>query len=437
MIFALRSANLGRMWIFYHLLFPVAFALLAPFYFWKMARRGNWRLGFWQRFGLYGREFGPVDVWVQAVSVGEVGIAKALIAKLHARNPSLRVVLTTTTSTGQVEARKMEDPNVAVGYFPLDWAPITARALARFRPKLFVIVETEIWPSAIRLSKARGTAVALVNGRISDRSYRWYSMLSILFRPLFGTLDLALTQSEAEAQRFLVLGARSEAVAVTGQVKFDLGLGGVGSGDLAWRILDRCGVHRGQRIWVSGSTFAGEEDICLRVAKKLREKFPDLFLVLVPRHAERAAEVAAMAKRAGLRLTARSVVEFGEMKGAEGLLVDTTGELCEFYKVASVVFVGKSLTAHGGQNPIEPAAEGKAILVGPHTENFRDVLEEFRAADAVVEVADEAGLAAALERLLADEAARQRLGQRAKAVVERNRGALERTVEKLESFLSR
>lgn len=433
------------MWWLYNVLFPIGFLLLSPFYFWKMARRGNWRAGFGQRFGVYDDDFrteigSGVDVWIQAVSVGEVGIALALIAKLKERQPNLRVALTTTTSTGQAEALKRAPSDVSVAYFPLDWSPITRRALALFRPKLFVIVETEIWPNAIRLAKQSGVKVALVNGRISDKSFSRYSTFSFCLRGIFSQLDLVLTQSAEEGKRFSELGARNDAIRPTGQIKFDLGAGDIPVADGAWKALEHCGVKKDRRIWVCGSTFSGEEEICLRVANRLREKFPDLFLVLVPRHAERAGEVIGLAEKVKVQMAVRSRLDaeataVRSVTNPDCLLVDTTGELRGFYETASVVFVGKSLTAHGGQNPIEPVAAGKAILVGPYMENFRDVMAEFRRAGAVQEVSGEEELATELARLLEDEAARRDLGTRARGVVEKNRGALARTLEELNRLL--
>jgi 3-deoxy-D-manno-octulosonic-acid transferase len=432
---------MAAMWLIYNLLFPIGFLLLSPFYFWKMARRGGWRAGFGQRFGVYDAVFrakvgSGVDVWIQAVSVGEVGLALALIQKWREQNPHLRILLTTTTSTGQAAAIKGVPRDVAVAYFPLDWWPITRRALALFRSKLLVIVETEIWPNAIGLAKRQGARVALVNGRISDKSFRHYSRFGFAFRQIFRRLDLVLTQSEFEAERFAALGAARESIRTVGQLKFDLGTGADRSRE-AWEALERCGVCKSQRIWVCGSTFAGEEEICLRVAGELRKEFSDLFLVLVPRHAERRTEVVELAKRMGAKMALRSELDSRKRDGTpyDTLLVDTTGELRGFYETASVVFVGKSLMSHGGQNPIEPAAVGKAVVVGPHMENFRDVMAAFRSAGAVVEVNHDKELATSVNRLLTDEEARKDLGQRAREVVRVNQGSLARTMEALDQFL--
>ena len=428
------------MWLLYNLLFLVGFLLAAPFYWLKMVRRGNWREGFGQRLGIYNQDLrsrigGGVDVWIQAVSVGEVGLALAVIQKLRALSPGLRVALTTTTSTGQAEARKRAPADVIVAYFPLDWRPLTRRAWKLFSPRLLVVTETEIWPNILRLAKRHNARIALVNGRISDRSFSSYARIGFLSRPVFGLLDLVLAQSAEEAQRFISLGVRPENIRALGQMKFDLVSGNTADGDTARSILARCGVKPGQRIWVCGSTFAGEEEIVFRAAQLLRHRFPDLFVVVVPRHAERAAEVMALAKTLQIKLAVRSRIETGPANAADALMVDTTGELLNFYATATVVFVGKSLTAQGGQNPIEPAALSKAIVVGPHTGNFREVIEAFRRAQAIREVENEEQLIATLEELLTDDQARTELGRRAQAVVAANRGTLEQTASALRDLL--
>ncbi len=240
-----------------------------------------------------------------------------------------------------------------------------------------------------------------------------------------------LAQSKTEAERFVILGATPEGVHAVGQLKFDLAVSEPELGKTARAILTRCGVQNDQPVWVCGSTFAGEEEIAFRAAKTLRNQFPDLFVVVVPRHAERAAEIVALAKQKNIKLAVRSQLDSEVPKDAECLLVDTTGELRGFYEVATVVFVGKSLTAHGGQNPIEAATAGKAVIVGPCMENFRAEIEAFRQADAIVEVRNEADLVAAMERLLKNQEARQALGQRAQRVVLSHRGALTRTINEL------
>jgi len=412
------------------LLFAVGFLLSLPFYLLKMLRRGNFARGFWQRFGIYSaelrREVGGGFVWIQAVSVGETRVALLLIERLRRRWPDLRIALSTTTSTGQAVARKQAPPGVWVIYFPLDFLPCMNRAMDLLRPRLVIVVETEVWPTLVLQSQRRGVPVAMVNGRMSEKSYRGYRWLGGLSRRVFGAFDLLCAQGPRDAERFRKLGARDAALRTTGSLKFDEAQMPSPLGAQAKEFLRACGAGDDRPIWVCGSTHAGEEEIVFRVFRKLRAKFPTLFLVLAPRHPERTKEVLAVAERGGVRLTLRSEPP---RTGADGLLLNTTGELKAFYEAATVVFVGKSLRGRGGQNIIEAAATGAPVLFGPAMQNFEAIADEFVRAGAGVQVADEAALRLALEELLAKPERRREIAERARQVIAQGSGAAERTVE--------
>ena len=421
----------------YNILFIIFFVLSSPYYFWRMRRRGNWLPGFGQRFAKYDASLKQAltnrhVIWLHAVSVGEVNLCTQLIRALEPRVPNLKIVVSTTTTTGMGELRRRLPTHVSKIYYPIDRRKFVSRALATINPKAIVLVEAEIWPNFLWRAKRLGIPVFLANARLSDRSYPRYKRFAFLFRPLFASLAGVGCQNEADAKRLRAVGCRPEVVQVVGNLKFDAAkLDEQRSLDVP-AMLRQLGVPEDAQILVAGSTHDGEEIILAELTKRLRAKFPKLFLVLVPRHFERCREI-------GQKLAARDVKFFwrseyskkteepaGEL---ECLLVNTTGELRFFYEHATVVFVGKSLTAIGGQNPIEPGALGKAIVFGPNMQNFADATRSFVAQNGAMQVADAAALESAVADLLADEARRTELGRNALRVVAENHGALDRTVE--------
>ena len=423
--------------IFYRVLFAVFFWLSAPFYFLKMWRRGNWRPGFGQRFGKYSAKIKQAltnrhIVWFHAVSVGEVIICTQLIKAIEPRVPNVKIVVSTTTSTGMGELEKHLPSHVTRIYYPVDFRGTTVRSLATVHPEAIVLVEAEIWPNFLWRAFEREIPVFLVNARLSDRSFRGYKRFGFLFRPIFAQFAGVGCQNEADAARLRELGFRPEAIHVVGNLKFDAAkLNERSLLDVA-ALLKQIGVAPGRQIIVAGSTHSGEEEILGAILKKLKTKFPSAFLIVVPRHVERSRDAARGLEKHGLRFMFRSDVNIGT-KLAEGsldaLLVNSTGELRYFYEQADVVFVGKSLTAEGGQNPIEPGALGKAMVYGPNMQNFPAIVAAFAAGNGAVQVQDAAGLEKAFEHLLADEKGRSELGARAKEIVLKNLGAADRTVD--------
>jgi len=304
--------------------------------------------------------------------------------------------------------------------------------MGTIHPEAVVLVEAEIWPNFLWSLRRRKVPYFLINARISDRSYRGYKRFGFLFRELFAGFTAVTAQNESDAARLRDLGVRPEAIHVVGSLKFDAAKMGSGRRLDVARLLDSIGIGADSLVLVAGSTHAGEEIILADLARQLRRKFPKLFLILVPRHHERGGEVGDQLKQRGIPFMFRTELVNHTRPPAvpvECLVVNTTGELRFFYERADVVFVGKSLTAEGGQNPIEPAALGKAVVFGPHMENFPQIVPQFLAAGGAIQVPDAAALSAVVGQLLGDPARREELGRRARDVVEQNEGSLARTVE--------
>lgn len=429
-------------WVIYNLLFPVVFVLALPYYLVRMVRRGGYWKGFVQRLGVYddgvrAKLAGRDRVWVHAVSVGETFVALRFMEAWRRKDAGVAFVLTVNTSTGRALAAKALHPDDVMVYFPVDAPLVLWRVFRTLRPALLVLTECEFWPNVIGMAARRGIPVMLINGRLSDRSFRGYRRFRWLFRPVLRLISQLCVQSSQDRERFLSLGVDGERVKVTGSAKYDVALQAPGRLEEGMAILAEAGMGLGSPVLVGGSTWGGEEDILLDVFGRLRAEHPELRLVLVPRHAERRDEVVEAIRRRGLAFVQRS--RGGGVEGggrADVLLADTTGELRHLYTVATVIFIGKSLTQHGGQNPIEAAACAKPVLVGPNMENFADVMREFLEAGGVVQVADAVELECRLRDLLKDEGERRRLGERASGVVQRNRGSLVAMVEGAEALLS-
>jgi 3-deoxy-D-manno-octulosonic-acid transferase len=421
----------------YNILFNVFFVLSSPYYFWRLQRRGNWRPGFRERFGHYhgGLKQALTNrhvIWIHAVSVGEVNLCTQLIHALEPRVPNAKIVVSTTTTTGMGELRNRLPTHISKIYYPIDRRKCVSRALAAINPQAIVLVEAEIWPNFIWRAQRLGIPLLLANARLSDRSYRGYKQFGFLFRPLFASFAGVGAQNEADAVRLREIGCRPEVIRIMGNLKFD-------AAQLAERqrldvpaMLQQLGVPPEAPVLIGGSTHDGEELLLAEIAQRLRARFPRLFLVLVPRHFERAKEVGRQLQEHGVKLAYRSEI-YHKTQFRSGdvncLLVNTTGELRFFYPCATVVFVGKSITAMGGQNPIEPGALGKAMVLGPNMQNFADITRSFVAQNGAIQVRDAEGLEPAIAGLLADENRRAELGRNAQRVVRENQGAIDRTVE--------
>jgi 3-deoxy-D-manno-octulosonic-acid transferase len=423
--------------LLYNVLFLAGFIVSAPFYFLKMKRRGGWRAGFGQRFARYDSRLKQAltnrhTLWVHAVSVGEVNIATQLIKGLESRAPNLTVVVSTTTSTGMGELRKKLPAHVPKFYYPIDRAKYVSRALRVINPEAIVLVEAEIWPNFLWKASDRRIPTFLVNARLSERSYRGYRRAAFLFRKIFRNFTGVGAQNEADAQRLIALGCRPEVVRIVGNLKFDAAQIAEKNAIRVDDLYRQIGVGDDALILIGGSTHDGEEAYLADVFLRLREKFPKLFLTVVPRHMERSREVGAEFEKRKIRFVYRNEISStdhyqpGEI---QALIVNTTGELRHFYQNATVVFVGKTLTAEGGQNPIEPGALGKAMVFGPNMQNFEAIAAAFVTARGARQEPDAPSVERAIAELLAAPAQRAELGQNALKVVSENRGSIERTLD--------
>ncbi|MEI8353873.1 MAG: 3-deoxy-D-manno-octulosonic acid transferase [Lentisphaerota bacterium] len=422
-------------WFFYNLFFAIGYTAMLPHFLLRMRRRGGYRARWRDRLGRYDEATqrrlnaadGPRRIWIHAVSVGEVYVAGQLMRELRRQAPTLRFVLSTTSSTGWREAEKQLAPEDVLIYNPLDFPGCVRRALDAIRPDRYILIESEIWPNLLRACAARGIPAYLVNARVSDRSAPGYRGLRLWFGPVLRSLRLILAQSDLDRQRLLAAGADPARTRAVGSVKFDVAARNPEKEALAAAILAQADMGPDRVVLVGGSTWPGEEAALLGIYARLRAAQPNLRLVLVPRHFERGEAVAAEIEQAGFVCIRRSRLTSGAPPAADGaavLLVDTTGEMMGFYGNADLVFVGKSLCAHGAQNMIEPCLCGVATVVGPHTENFRPVMADLLAADALIQVPDAAALERELTRLAGDPAARRELGCRAAAAVNRRRGVV-------------
>ena len=415
-------------YLIYSVLLTIAFCLSLPFYLWKGRGTGRYFRTFLARMrgpgdslNAEGRSF-----WIHAVSVGEVLAARSLIRPLKERFPDVKSFVSTTTVTGQGVARASLRGVDGVFYAPFDWAGPVRRTLRGLRPALLVLMETEIWPNLIHEAKRHGARVALVNGRISPRSFARYRRIRGFMARVLSDVDLFLMQGEAHAQRIQALGAPPERVRVVGNLKFDAVEAPAVAG-LAGLFANRGGAP----VWVAGSTVAGEEEMVLRAYQRVREEVPQAALIVAPRHPERFAAVPSIVEAAGFRCLRRSALGPEGWQNGSVVLLDTLGELAQVYPFASVVFVGGSLVPAGGHNILEPAMAGKAVVVGPHMENFREIAEQFRSDEALAQVHSVEDLARQVSSLLTDDARRERMGERARALDERNRGGVRETVHAL------
>jgi 3-deoxy-D-manno-octulosonic-acid transferase len=418
---------------FYNLLYPIGLLFFLPGQITKLVRRGNYRHKFGQRFGFYDHEVrarlaSRRCTWIHAVSVGEVAIALKLSSELQRRDPDFFCVLTTTTTTGFHVASSEAGERMEVLYSPLDFWPIMRRAFAAIRPVRIVLVEAEVWPNLAAEARNRKIPLALVNARLSKRSEARFHRFRSLIAPTFGCLDAVCVQEPGDVERWTALGVPRERIHPVGSIKYDPA--GVRlNPDLPLEVLRHFGIDRDSPILFGGSTHAGEEEILGEIFLRLRTDFPAFRLIIAPRHVERSGEIRARLQRLGLNVCLRSEVDGACAAPPDCLLLDTTGELQHWYAVATIVFVGKSLTARGGQNPVEPILAGKPVLFGPHMENFSALAQALVANKAAVQVRDPNSLQEQIAWLLRDRDAAFRLIANAQTVLARHNGATARTAE--------
>src|SRR5579863_8723804 len=434
----------------YSLLLAAAMLLSLPYWLYQMLRHGKYRRGFAERLGAVPPRLGRNGIsaenpgtenaslprlasviWVHAVSVGEVLAVSRLVDEMRLRFPRHKIFITTTTDTGQELARKRFGEE-SVFYFPLDFAFAIRPYLRALRPELVVIAETEFWPNFLRLARTSGARIAVVNARISDRSWPSYLRFRWALRRMLASVDLFLAQTGEDAARLKAIGAESARVEVTGNLKFDAAVPEAPA--IADRLRRALAGEGAGPVLVCGSTVEDEEGLLLKAFENIRVAHPRLVMILAPRKPERFDEVAILVKQMELPLLRRSRWQ-GEKLAGGVFVVDSIGELAALYGLADVAFVGGSLVPRGGHNIIEPAQHGVAIVVGNHTDNFRDIVGLFQSRDAV-RIVGLAELPLMLMHLLADEKDRRGLGRRALETLRSQMGATSRTLAALRPLLA-
>lgn len=413
-------------------LYTLLLYLLSPLVLLRLWQRGRrapaYRRRWRERFGWVAPVSGGVRFWVHSVSVGETIAAAPLVEALLARHPGESILVTTMTPTGSDQVRALFGDRVLHVYAPYDLPGAIARFLRRTRPQELVVMETELWPNLIHACSARRIPVVLANARLSERSAQGYRRVAWLSRPMLRSLNWIAAQGEADANRFIALGARPESVSICGSIKFDFSL----PDDLresARQLRQQLGEQR--PVWIAASTHEGEDAILLEAHRLLREQYPQAVLILVPRHPERFGGVAELVQASGFALSRRSAG--APASGCQVLLGDTMGELRMMYGAADVAFVGGSLVERGGHNPLEPAAWGLPTLMGPHVFNFADICQRLVEVNGLCYVGSAEVLAQRLRNFFEDPAHRHAVGQQALDFLASNRGALQRLLTGIEA----
>ena len=419
----------------YTLLFHLGLPLVALRLYLRSRKAPAYARRIAERFGLKLPPLQPGGIWVHAVSVGESIAAAPMVRALLQRYPQLPITITCMTPTGseRIQALFANEPRIQHCYLPYDLPWAAARFLERARPQLAVIMETELWPNHIHQCARRGIPVALANARLSARSAKGYARFARLTAPMLSEMRLFAVQTHTEAQRFLSLGARPDTVEVTGSIKFDLTI----DPELPLRaaaLREQWGASE-RPVWIAASTHEGEDDVVLAAHRQLRESYPDALLILVPRHQERFGPMFELCGQQGFATVRRSS---GEPVTADTsvLLGDTMGELLFLYALADSAFVGGSLVPTGGHNPLEPAALGKPVIMGPHLFNFLEISAMMRDAGALREVDDAEGLAEAVRQLFELPQDARKMAQAGLKVMQANQGALKRLLDGLDKLLN-
>lgn len=411
------------MYILYNILMVLLTVLLLPVLLFKLITNAKYRGGISQKLGRVRKKVKRVigktrPIWVHAVSVGEVMAAHPLIRELKKKYPEQKLILSTVTVTGNYTARQRVPEADAVFFFPFDYPWIVRRVIGRINPALVLIAETELWPNFFRELNRRGIPSAVINGRISPHSFRNYRKLDRLFRQVFSQVTLFCMQSADDADRIREIGAPQDRILVTGNLKFDQKIPVVSSRPVL--------LSEGFKVITAGSTHRGEEAALLDVFRRLRKKFPDLVLILAPRHPERFDEVEVIVNRAGYECKRRTKLT-GAVKDI--LLLDTIGELRSFYEMCDIAFVGGSLVKVGGHNLLEPAAMKKPVIFSRYMYNFKEISEALTSAGGGILVKDKEELYVQAEKLLSEPDYARRIGNKAFSVIEANSGAAKRTLD--------
>lgn len=417
------------------ILYDLIFLILAVLYLPYQTLRRKWHKGFWMRLGIIPADLRKIlnerdNIWIHAVSVGEVLAIEDLIECLQEKFPSCQVVCSTVTKTGYHVAEGRLKNKAVVIFAPLDFSWIIRKFLFLINPRIYICAETEIWPNLYSFLHRNQVPIIQINGRISDKAFEGYKKIKFIAKKILSCVDIFCMQTELDAQRIKELGVEERKIKVIGNLKFD----NLPSGVLFSR--ENLGFNPQDCLWIAGSTHPGEEEIVLKIYQKLSQEFSSLRLILAPRHIERTQEIARLIEQKGLRVSQISAGA-AAMQKEDVLLVDTVGQLRGLYGIADIVFVGKSLCGGGGQNIIEPAFWGKPIIVGPWTYNFKDVVRIFLKEKALKEVNNSQDLERAVKELFKNPALGKVMGERARKLVEKYQGATTKTIKIIDEFVSK
>jgi len=439
------------MYLLYDILLHLSLVLLLPYFLFKMLFVGKYRKGIWERFGFIGEEklknlfagcaecHGKKIVWFHAVSVGETKAVLPLVRLLKEKHPDRKVVFSTVTPTGNAVAEKEGCQWIdSLIYFPLDFNWVVNKIVRLIKPSVFVVVEKEIWPNILRVLKKDKVPVLIVNGVISDRSFERYKLFGFFFIRIFKNISAFLSQTKKDSDKAIALGIEAQSVMLTGNMKFDIT-------PPLWHLSEReafmqgLGIKDSDKIVVAGSTHAGEEEIILNVFQRLKHEFPNLKLILAPRHPERFNEVEKLVREKGLAVVRRTAVtpasRLQPPASHDVILLDTIGELSMIYSLATAAFVGGTLVNIGGHNLMEPALYRKPVIYGPSIKSCLEMAEMLESAGGAIRVNSEETLFENIRELLLDETYRQNIGNAAYSVVEANKGATEKCLRVLERLM--
>jgi len=428
------------MYFIYNILLSIASILLSPLILFALLREKKYRMGLSQKLGflpphLLLKLSGSRPVWIHAVSVGEVTAAIPLIQEIKKRYPSQKIILSTVTVTGNYTATIRAREVDAVIYFPLDYPFIVKRVIRQIKPKLFIILETELWPNILRELKRNNIPSVVVSGRISNRSYHKYRWGRFFFSKVLDSIHVFCMQTEVDTRRIINIGADKDRVTTVGNLKFDQCVPTVTTEEKE-NLYNMLRLKAGQTIFIAGSTHKGEENIVLEVFKNLKNTYEDLILMLAPRHPERFDEVADLLSHQKLRSIKKTEIKVGQaLNHNDIILLDTIGELSKLYSIGTIIFVGGSLVSTGGHNVLEPVAHKKAVIFGPHMDNFSEISRCLRESGGGFQVDNQEEFLSQAEMLLQNDADRAKLGEKAFEVIAHNQGAINKSMEAIERFL--
>lgn len=428
--------------LIYNLLLTSALIVSWPYWIWRMIRRGGWKAHFGERFACYSK---PVcqrllemnrPLWIHAVSVGEMMLVRSLIRELRKLKPDLQILLTTTTSTGRQVGQSLLDEKTYLIYAPLDLFWVARRAFRNIRPSMLILMEGELWPNWLRYAEKAKISVAILNARISDKSFKRYRLLKCFSKAFLSKINWVTLQSEEDRVRFSQVGYEPYKLFTVGSMKVDLAMDAGYNPELAPQLCQLLGWNESNLVFMAGSTHAGEEEILLKIYQSLRTHWPDLKFVLAPRHAERASSLLKLNLMQSFKTKLRSQLSSDSISPTDIMILDTTGELRSIYPIATVIVIGKSFIGYGGQNFVEAARFKAPVLFGPHMENFASLAKLFLSHDAVAQVGNPEALEIFIQQLLEMHEKREKMSDTAHALLHEHVGAAARNAAMVISHLN-